>query len=130
MRRAPLQAKTRLDYALCAPLEQTVIQGQADILFLNPPYDEVGGERIELRFLRLALPSLREGGLAIFVLPEHYVGEGKQVKPFAALLRKYGCDHLKVCASPTPATRPSAVRDPGPSRASPATGKRSTARTT
>jgi len=96
------EARTRLDYCLCAPLEQTVIQGQADILFLNPPYDEVGGERIELRFLRLALPSLRENGLAIFVLPDHYVGEGKMVKPFVALLRRYGFDKLKVLRFPDP----------------------------
>lgn len=95
-------ARTRLDHCLCAPLEQTVIQGQADMLFLNPPYDEVAGERIELRFLRLALPSLRPNGLAIFVLPDHYVGEGQQVKPFVALLRKYGFDNPKVLRFPDP----------------------------
>lgn len=96
------EAVTRMDVVVNAGLEQTVIQGEADLLFINPPYDVVNGERIEHRFMRQALPCLRKDGVAIFVLPDHYVDEGSEVKRFKALLRKYAFGTLRVFRFPDP----------------------------
>lgn len=100
------EAASRLDTVVCAALEQTVVEGTADLVFLNPPYDVVGGERIEGRFLRLALPNLRIGGVAIFVLPECYVGTGSEVKAFVGILRRFAITNIRVFRFPDPEYAP------------------------
>ena len=40
------------------------------LLFLNPPYDTVDGERVELQFLKHAHKWLVHGGVLVFIVPE------------------------------------------------------------
>lgn len=42
----------------------------ASLLFLNPPYDEVRGERVEAKFLERFTPCLVHGGILVLVIPE------------------------------------------------------------
>jgi len=44
--------------------------GSVGLLWLNPPYGQDGGERVEMKFLRHALKWLCEGGVLVFIVPE------------------------------------------------------------
>jgi tRNA1(Val) A37 N6-methylase TrmN6 len=81
------------------PLRSTMF----DILFLNPPYDDVGGKREELRFLRMATPFLSSGGLAILVLPDRFVDGGSHSARLLNTLRSLGLNQsIRVFKFPEP----------------------------
>lgn len=69
-----------------AALEQMTLVGDSkvDIVFLNPPYDSVGGRRIEPRFVELVADYLKAQGIMILIVPENLVGDGK----YASELRR------------------------------------------
>ncbi len=51
--------------------------GSFSLLYLNPPYDFEKGERMEFLFLRRSHNWLTDGGLLIFLVPEHILGVEK-----------------------------------------------------
>ncbi|MEW5957715.1 MAG: DUF6094 domain-containing protein [Chloroflexota bacterium] len=65
------QAKTRLDHCLNGAREFLVVEGQFNVIFNNPPYDQaLGGRRMEVDHIRADLELLMPGGLGIWVIPE------------------------------------------------------------
>jgi len=44
--------------------------GSFGLLYLNPPYDDGEGERLEYTFLKHWTPALRPGGLLVYLVPE------------------------------------------------------------
>jgi len=65
------QAKPRLDHCLNGAREFLDIEGQFDVVFDNPPYDQtLSGERMEVEHIRLDLELLATDGLGIWVVPE------------------------------------------------------------
>jgi 16S rRNA G966 N2-methylase RsmD len=48
--------------------------GSFSLLYLNPPYDFEKGERMEFLFLKRSHNWLADGGLLIFLVPEHILG--------------------------------------------------------
>lgn len=65
------QVKSRVLHCLSGPRELLTIEGQFNILFDNPPYDQsLGGERMEMEHIRLDLELLVADGLGIWILPE------------------------------------------------------------
>lgn len=69
------QTLTRCLHGDC--LTASVSRAAFGLLFLNPPYDTAShaenqdeGERLELRFLRAALPALQPGGILLFLIPQ------------------------------------------------------------
>ncbi len=65
------QAKPRLDYCLNGAREFLEVEGQFNVLFNNPPYDqELGGQRMEVTHIRHDLALLMSGGLGVWVIPE------------------------------------------------------------
>jgi len=70
-----------LDRVLCAPYEDVhVTPGAFSFLWLNPPYNDKGGERAETAFLRDLSDKLQPGGLLGFCIPQ------KVLRDAAALL--------------------------------------------
>jgi len=68
------EAATRLDLVIQAPFEAVswspVRYGIASVLFLNPPYDHNGrGGRMEIDFLKMAMPALVTGGVLAYLIP-------------------------------------------------------------
>jgi hypothetical protein len=45
------------------------------VLFLNPPYDQINGERLETQFLRHWLSALTAGGWLVYIVPEYILEE-------------------------------------------------------
>lgn len=69
----------------------------ADILFLNPPYDIVGGQREEIRFLRMALPFLnKDNGVLIYIVPRLIVEQQKWREQVRNLLWRRGFQQVFV----------------------------------
>ena len=65
------QAKPRLDYCVNGAREFLQVEGQFNVIFNNPPYDQAfGGERMEVTHLQHDLDLLIRGGLGIWVVPE------------------------------------------------------------
>ena len=65
------QAKTRLHYCLNGARECLQVEGQFNVLYDNPPYDQaLGGERMETEHIKRDLELLMPGGLGIWVIPE------------------------------------------------------------
>lgn len=64
-------ARTRLDHCLNGAREFLDVEGQFDLLFDNPPYDQaLGGERMETAHIRHDLTLLASGGVGIWVIAE------------------------------------------------------------
>lgn len=64
------EAKTRIDNVVRTPFEEAVISNSAfSIVFNNPPYNDtqIGGEKLQIRFLKDTFRMLRVGGLMIWV---------------------------------------------------------------
>ena len=66
------EAATRLDLVVPAPCEavswRPAREGVASVLWLNPAYDQNGrGGRMELDFLKVAMPALVAGGVLAYV---------------------------------------------------------------
>lgn len=69
-----MEAKKRLDYVEhCSYDEVRMTNGSISAMYLNPPFMEMNGERMELRFLRdLTQDRLsEENGLLIFNIPQY-----------------------------------------------------------
>ncbi len=55
------------------------------VLFLNPPYDWDGkGERQEVSFLKTATLKLMEGGVLVYIVPEHVLRRRAALNALAA----------------------------------------------
>ena len=67
------EAATRLGLVIQAPFEAVswspVRYGIASVLFLNPPYDHGTYDRMELEFLKMAMPALITGGVLAYIIP-------------------------------------------------------------
>lgn len=79
-------ARLQLDRVLCESYDAVRTEQNYGMMYLNPPYDDFDGERLEYLFLRkLTNPStslLRQKGLLLFVIPQ------KVLKQTASLLAK------------------------------------------
>lgn len=68
-------ARERLDLVLQGDSLSTRVHGKYGLLYLNPPYHQAEGKRLELRFLWYWLRYLTPGGVLIYVVPEGYLPE-------------------------------------------------------
>jgi len=68
-------AGERLQHVLLGDSLKARAKGSFGLLYLNPPYDQADGGRLELRFLWHWQRSLMPGGVLVFVVPERYLGE-------------------------------------------------------
>jgi hypothetical protein len=68
-----LAAAERLDMVLQGDGLKARARGSYSLLYLNPPYDQSEGERLELRFLWHWQRSLMPGGILVYVVPEAYL---------------------------------------------------------
>lgn len=66
------EAKARLSHVLHGPYENLEMQKNVvSVLFDNPPYTEGAEGRQEIEFLHRDLEYLKEGGIGIWIVPEH-----------------------------------------------------------
>ena len=68
------EAASRLDLVIPAPFEAVswapTREGIASVLFLNPPYDQNDrAGRMELDFLKAAMPALVSNGVLVYIIP-------------------------------------------------------------
>lgn len=69
-----LQAQTKIGYCLNGAREFLAVEGQFDVVFSNPPYDQaLGGQRMEVLHIQADLELLLPGGLGIWIIPETIV---------------------------------------------------------
>ncbi len=84
-----------------APMENAAVTGKFDIMWCNPPYTMSNGRRVELNWVEQTSNYLRDGGLAIFILPDMFVSyrregntyeldNGRYAREFGAALAKAG----------------------------------------
>lgn len=73
-------------------------EGQCDILFLNPPYDDdhTSGERMELQFLRWSTPALRHDGTLIYVVKNRFIGNGDYSEKLQKDLKRHGYSGIRI----------------------------------
>ncbi|WP_322507559.1 DUF6094 domain-containing protein [Anaerolinea sp.] len=66
------EAKKKLDNVLNADFFRTAVSHQSmSLVFLNPPYDNAGGENsVEKRMIMRSLPYLHEDGVIVLVIPD------------------------------------------------------------
>lgn len=71
------KAEAILDHAVASSYEELVMTSNAiSIIFLNPPYQQGDGERLEVTFLRdLTQTRLQPGGLLIFIIPQSVLSD-------------------------------------------------------
>lgn len=68
------KAKELLDEVINAPIENVQISNSSiSVLFLNPPYETINNERMELKFLRLTTPKLVDGGILIYIIQKKQI---------------------------------------------------------
>ena len=74
-----IEAQKELDIATQGSLFDARVNplGCMGLLYLNPPYDTDNGERLEMKFLKHAVKWLVEGGILMFLVPEHIFLEDK-----------------------------------------------------
>ncbi len=67
------RAAGKLNYLALGSIFDVRINPLASIglLYLNPPYDMENGERVEMQFLKHATKWLCDGGILVFLVPEH-----------------------------------------------------------
>ena len=71
------QARAKLDYCVTGAREFLAVEGQFNLCFNNPPYDQsLGGDRMELAHLRADLELLMPDGLGIWIVPETLITYG------------------------------------------------------
>lgn len=68
-------AHERLDSVLHGDSLKADVRGGVSLLYLNPPYDQADGRRLELSFLWHWQRALVPGGVLVYVVPERYLGE-------------------------------------------------------
>lgn len=89
---------------LNASIQDTHVEGQCDILFLNPPYDHdaLHGARMEHLFLRWTSRYLREDGLLVYIVKEEFVGKGKHAEETYSILKAQNYGSVKTYRFPEP----------------------------
>ncbi len=68
-------AQSVLDHVLVGDSLKARAKGKYGGLYLNPPYDQADGSRLELAFLWHWQRSLLPGGVLVYVVPEKYLSE-------------------------------------------------------
>ncbi len=74
--------------------------GKFNVLWMNPPYDQVNGRRAELTWIDMAAPMITEGGLIVLIVPDMFVGTGRRVKEMQLCLRHNGISDAMVLRFP------------------------------
>ena len=69
------EAAQQLDNVLVGDSLKARVRGRFSLLYLNPPYDQADGKRLELTFLWHWQKALLPGGVLVYVVPERYLGE-------------------------------------------------------
>jgi SAM-dependent methyltransferase len=69
------EAVLELDNVLVGDSLKAKAKGGFSLLFLNPPYDQADGKRLELKFLWHWQRALLPGGVLVYVVPEKYLPE-------------------------------------------------------
>ena len=69
------QAVLELDNVLVGDSLKAKARGGFSLLYLNPPYDQADGKRLELTFLWHWQRALLPGGILVYVVPEKYLSE-------------------------------------------------------
>ena len=69
------RAVQELDHVLVGDSLKSRMKGSVSLLYLNPPYDQADGKRLELKFLWHWQRALLPGGVLVYVVPEKYLGE-------------------------------------------------------
>ncbi len=89
-----IKATDVLSSVLCGSLFDVIVRPVDcfSLLYLNPPYDWQDGERMEFLFLKHSHKWLMNGGLLIFIVPEHVLGITK-IKDWIA--RRY--EDIRIC---------------------------------
>jgi len=64
-----------LDHVLVGNSLEAICRGGVSLLYLNPPYDQADGKRLELSFLWRWHRALLPGGVLVYVVPEKYLPE-------------------------------------------------------
>jgi len=67
------EAAEKLDNVLVGDSLKARASGRFSLLYLNPPYDQADGGRLELTFLHHWQRSLMPGGVLVYVVPEKYL---------------------------------------------------------
>jgi SAM-dependent methyltransferase len=69
------EAALELDNVLVGDSLKVRARGGFSLLYLNPPYDQADGKRLELKFLWHWQRALLPGGVLVYVVPEKYLPE-------------------------------------------------------
>jgi len=69
------EAVLELDNVLVGDSLKAKAKGGFSLLYLNPPYDQADGKRLELTFLWHWQRALLPGGILVYVVPEKYLPE-------------------------------------------------------
>lgn len=68
-------AREHLDVVLQGDSLNTRVHGKYGLLYLNPPYHQAEGRRLELAFLQHWQRNLMPGGVLVYVVPEPHLSE-------------------------------------------------------
>ena len=83
-----------------AGIEDILIEGTADIMLLNPPYDTNGdGSRAEIEFL---YKTARRAGLTIYIVPDRFVEGGENADDLKNALYETDLQCVKCLKFPEP----------------------------
>ncbi len=69
------EAERELNLVLRGDSLKAKVRGSYGLLYLNPPYDQADGTRLELAFLWHWQRTLTPGGVLVYVVPEKYLSE-------------------------------------------------------
>lgn len=69
------EAEGVLDMVLRGDSLKARVRGSYNLLYLNPPYDQADGRRLELTFLWHWQRALQPNGVLVYVVPERYLNE-------------------------------------------------------
>ncbi len=80
-----------------APFQDVHIDGKADLLFLNPPYDDdhFENERMEFQFLRWSSKNLNHNGVLVYIVKDYFVDGGKYADKTAKFLAELNYESVK-----------------------------------
>lgn len=70
-----VEAENTLEMVLRGDSLKAKVRGSYGALYLNPPYDQADGKRLELTFLWHWLRALTPEGVLVYVVPEKYLSE-------------------------------------------------------
>ncbi len=81
-----------------------LIEGWANILFLNPPYDTVNGKHLEIEFLDQTLNGmeLQNRGLLIYIIPDKFVTQRKPMQALKSAIVRNKLYSVKIYRYPDP----------------------------